>query len=204
MPLVKRDAPAKADAAQRDLGAEIKSLQSEDFDTRWSAARAMGGRADAVPALAAALAVEQEPKVREALATALLRVGNDASVAALLPHLRSPDAGMRAVALEALQALPEATLPFMQALLADADSDVRILALELLRAMPAADATRLACELLEREQHPNVSAAAIDVLAEIGTAEALPVLRACAERFSGTPFLPFAVAAAIARISTDS
>jgi hypothetical protein len=62
-------------------------------------------------------------------------------------------------------------------------------------------ATRLLCRLLEHEQHPNVCAAAIDVLAEVGTRDAVPALQACAERFAGTPFLPFAVSIAIARIS---
>ena len=55
--------------------------------------------------------------------------------------------------------------------------------------------------LLEHEQHPNVCAAAIDVLAEVGTRDAVPALQACAERFAGMPFLPFAVSIAIARIS---
>ena len=133
--------------------------------------------------------------------TALMRIGDEASVMALLPYLRSQDAALRGARIEALQALPEAILPFMTSLLADSDSDVRILATELARNMPAADATRLLCGLLEDEPHPNVCAAAIDVLAEVGTREAVPALQACAERFAGTPFLPFAVSTAIARIS---
>ena len=120
---------------------------------------------------------------------------------ALLPYLRSQDAGLRAAAIEALQAMPEAILPFMTSLLGDGDSDVRILAAELARNMPAADATRLLCRLLEHEQHPNVCAAAVEVLAEVGTREAIPALEACARRFAGTPFLPFAVSVAVARIS---
>ena len=204
MPFVKSNAPANTGPARRDMGADVAHLQSGDLETRWNAARALGGCAEAVPALAAALAAEHAPQVREALATALLRVGNEASVAALIPHIRSPDAALRAIAIEALQALPDATRPFMQRLLADDDMDVRILALELLRGMPAAEATRLACGVLEREQHPNVCAAAIDVLAETGTPVAVPVLRACASRFAGTPFIPFVVSAAIARISAES
>ena len=204
MPFVKREPSAKPETAQRDIAAEIKNLRSDDLETRWRAARALGGCAEAVPELAAALAVEQAPQVRESLATALLRVGNKASVASLVPHLRSPDAGLRAVAIETLQALPEVTRPFMDSLLADEDSDVRILALELLRGMRSEDVTRLVCGLLEREQHPNVAASAVDVLAEIGTSECLPALRSCAVRFAGIPFLPFAVSAAIARISAES
>jgi hypothetical protein len=55
--------------------------------------------------------------------------------------------------------------------------------------------------LIEHEQHPNVCAAAIEVLAEVGTRDALPVLERCAVRFAATPFLPFAVSVAIARIT---
>ena len=133
--------------------------------------------------------------------TALMRVGDNASVAALLPYMRSQDASVRSSAIEALQALPDTIQPFMARLFQDDDTDVRILASELARNLPADDATHILCALLQHEQHPNVCAAAIDVLAEVGTPAAVPVLRACAQRFSQTPFLPFAVSLAIARIT---
>jgi len=203
MPLVKPDvAKGAAESPHTEnLASLVAALGSPDGEARWSAARALGGRADAVQALAAALAVEQLPRVREAMMTALMRVGDQASVAALLPYLRARDAAQRGAALEALQALPEAIMPFVPALLADSDSDLRLLATELARNMPEADATRLLCRLLEHEPHPNVCAAAVDVLAEVGTHDAIPALRACAERFAGVAFLPFAVSMAIARIS---
>jgi HEAT repeat protein len=122
-------------------------------------------------------------------------------VQVMLPYLRSQDAGLRAAAVEALQSLPRAVAPFMPDLFGDVDSDVRLLATELARNMPAADATRLLCGLLEHEQHPNVCAAAIDVLTEVGTRDALPSLEKCGARFAATPFLPFAVSVAIARIT---
>ena len=50
--------------------------------------------------------------------------------------------------------------------------------------MKASEATRLLCGLIEREQHPNVCAAAIDVLTEVGTPEAIPALEKCAARFA--------------------
>jgi HEAT repeat protein len=204
MPFVKRDliAPSTESPGPGDGSAPyIAALHSPDAEIRWTAARALGGRADAVPALAAALGVEQVARVREAIMTALIRVADEPSVMALLPYIRSQDAAQRAASIEALQALPEAILPFMATLLADSDSDVRLLATELARNMPAAVATRILCSLLQHEQHPNVCAAAVDVLAEVGTRDAVPVLQACAERFAATPFLPFAVSIAIARIS---
>jgi HEAT repeat protein len=205
MPFIKR-APTTptADADAEGLASDVVALSSHDDEVRWRAARALGGRAEFVAQLAAALSVEQVPRVREAMMTALMRVGDAASIETLLPYLRSQDAGLRATALEALQALPEAVLPFLPTLLADNDSDVRVLATELARNMPAPGATRILCELIENEEHPNVCAAAIEVLAEVGTREALPALKLCAERFSNTPFVSFAVSVAIARIATGS
>ncbi|WP_312014553.1 HEAT repeat domain-containing protein [Bradyrhizobium sp. AUGA SZCCT0283] len=179
------------------------ALDSPDADSRWTAARALAGQADAVPALAVALAREPIPRVREAMMTALIRIGNAASIEVLLPYLRSQEASVRAAAIEALQALPEAIAPFMSPLLNDGDSDVRLLATELARNMEASEATRLLCELIEHEHHPNVCAAAIDVLTEVGTPEALPTLERCSARFAATPFLPFAVSIAMSRISGE-
>lgn len=179
----------------------IVNLSSPDAEIRWSAARALGIHREAVSALAAALGVEQIARVREAIMTALMRIGDEASVKVLLPYLRSQDAGLRAAAVEALQALPDAISPFLETLLADDDSDVRLLATELARNMPAADATHVLCRLLEQEQHPNVCGAAIEVLAEVGTRDAIPALQLCAARFSKIPFLSFAVSTAIARVS---
>jgi HEAT repeat protein len=203
MPFIKRNnaSPTAAPSPDFDPAAHISALRSSDAQARWSAARALGGRKEAVPALADALGAESVPRVRAAIMTALMRVGDEASVLALLPYLRSQDAGQRSTAIEALQALPEAILPFMPALLSDSDTDVRILATELARNMPAEEASRVLCRVLENEAHPNVCAAAVDVLAEVGTRDAVPALRACAERFSNTPFLPFAVSTTIARIS---
>ena len=200
MPLIRG---RKGGARGETSGSQQAALDSPDADSRWTAARALAGQADAVPALAVALAREPIPRVREAMMTALIRIGDAASVEVLLPYLRTQDASVRAAAIEALQALPDAIAPFMTPLLNDGDSDVRLLATELARNMEASEATRLLCELIEREQHPNVCAAAIDVLTEVGTPDALPTLDRCAARFAATPFLPFAVSVAMSRISGE-
>jgi len=203
MPFIRRETIAQADAAApTDVAHQLAGLTDRDPEVRWAAARKIGGVATAVPALAAALEAEQSTRVREAIMTALMRVGDEASVRALLPCLRAQDAAQRSSAIETLQALPEAVSPFMSALFGDADPDVRILAAELVRNMPADQATRILSALLERELQPNVCAAAVDVLAEVGTREALPALRICAERFRDTAFLPFAIATTIARIAS--
>src|SRR3954470_10561307 len=87
-------------------------LNSPDAESRWAAARGLAGDAEAVPALSAALARETVPRVREAIMTALMRTGDAASVEAILPYVRSQDAGLRAAAIEALQSLPAVITPF--------------------------------------------------------------------------------------------
>ncbi len=69
---------------------------------------------------------------------------------------------------------------------------------------PAKRPCRLLCDLLDSEPEPNVCAAAVDALAEIGGAEALPVLTRCKERFAATPFLEFAIKIAIDRIRSQA
>ena len=202
MPLIKRDNPSPTGAhTPRDVGSPLADLNSPDVEVRWRAARGIAPDPKFVAPLTKALEGETVPRVREAILTKLMRIGDQASVRALLPYLRAQDASVRNAAIDALRAMPDATLPFITSLLSDADSDVRILAAELVRDMPAAKATSLLVALLDRETHPNVCVAAVEVLTELGTPDALPVLRACAERFADTPFLPFAISHAITRIS---
>src|ERR1700733_3708050 len=99
MPLVKG---GSKDGAPGLVSAPHRSaLDSPDAESRWTSARALAGDVEAVPALAAALRRETVPRVREAIMTALMRTGDAASVEAILPYLRSQEAGLRAAAIEA-------------------------------------------------------------------------------------------------------
>lgn len=178
---------------------ETLSLASGSADERWAAARVAPLTSDGVLALGDALGVEQDDRVREAIFTRLVRAATPQSVEAVLPHLRSDDARLRTGALDALRAMPEAVAPRLAELLADRDSDVRLLSCEIARGLPAAAATRMLCDLLDREAVANVCGAAIEVLTEIGTSEAVPTLERCASRFGGDPFLTFAIRVALDR-----
>jgi HEAT repeat protein len=202
MPFIKRDNPSPADAQAPRNTESLADLDSPIIEVRWRAARAIAPQPRFVAPLVAALERETVPRVREAIITTLMRIGDQASAQALLPYLRVQDAGVRIAAIEALQAMPDSTAPFMTSLFKDSDSDVRILATELVRNMPVDAATSLLAALLDRETHPNVCAAAVEVLTELGTPAALPSLQACAVRFASAPFLPFAISHAIARISS--
>ena len=205
MPLIRRDRPEKVvEPVPEPLDRLAAGLRDTDPERRWSAARRMGGRPGAAAHLAAALDQEGEPRVVEAIFTSLALTGGEEAVQVLLPWLRSDDATRRGGAIEALQMMPDAVHPHMSRLLQDSDSDVRILACELVRKMPPERATLLLCAVLERDDHASVCGSAVDVLAEIGTRDAVPVLERCRERLSQDPFLPFAIAAAIDSIHTHA
>ena len=154
---------------------------------------------EAVPVLMDALEGESDPAVLEAIFSALEAIPDAASPLASL--LRSDDASLRNDAVEALQAMPDAVRPLLPGLLADPDADVRILSVEVARCLPAEEMVSLLCGLLTAESDPNVCTAAVEILAEAGTAEAVPTLRRLAERFPSQPMLPFAVRIAIERIT---
>jgi hypothetical protein len=61
----------------------------------------------------------------------------------------------------------------------------------------------LLCDVLSCETEANVCAAAVDVLADVGRAEALPALQATAARFGDVTFLNFAVKVAMERILAE-
>jgi HEAT repeat protein len=182
----------------------LRDLASADAEERWMAARAAPEVDGGTEALTTALRSESDARVREAMLTSLARINSPQSIEAILALLRSDDASVRTGALDTLTALGGAMCEHLPRLLTDADGDVRVLSCEIARGLPAAEATRLLCDLLARENEVNVCGAAIDVLAEVGEAEALPVLAQCQIRFRDTPFLVFAIKIATDRIFAQS
>ncbi|KAA2236277.1 HEAT repeat domain-containing protein [Salinarimonas soli] len=198
MPLIRKPSPAAPDAVPaRD---PLAALRDGSPDERFAAARAAGGLPGGVPALAGALSREADPRVREAILTSLSRAGTPEAVAAILPHVHADDANLRAGTLDALRVVPGGLGPHLPGLLADPDPDVRLLACDLARGLPAGEAVALLVPILDADAEANVCAAAVEVLAEIAGPDALPALEACARRFPGDPFLPFAVRIAAGRI----
>lgn len=196
MPLVRKGAVVAPSVAVASTG----GLNSAVADERWSAARALGGDPGAVGSLAAALSTEADARVREAIFSSLAGIGTPPALAAVIGAIRSDDAQLRTGALDALRPAPELVAGSLAPLLEDPDSDVRLLACELVRHQPSEAANRLLCDLLGRELMANVCAAAIEVLAEIATPEALPALQGCAARFADEPFLVFSISTVAQRL----
>ena len=203
MPLVRKPGlPSQPTSINAD-DARI-ALESGTYEERWQAARAMAGLAGGARALGEALARERDKRVREAIFTGLVRVGTPEVVDIVLPFLRSDDAHLRTGALDSLRAMKDVVKPCLPVLLRDADADVRILACELTRNLPSEEAARMLCELLDEELEPNVCASALDVLAEVGGPEVLPVLDRCANRFRGMAFLDFSIKLTADRIRSQA
>ena len=198
MPLIRNNGggPPAQDQDARAL------LSGGTVDERWRAARALAGLPGEVEALGKALSQETDARVREAIFTSLISSSTAESIEAILPHLRSDDANLRTGALDALRAMPAAARPYLPALLADEHPDVRLLSCEIARALSSAQATPLLCDLLDREAEANVCAAAIDVLADIGTPAECAALTACSKRFPNEVFLNFSIKTAMERITS--
>ena len=149
---------------------------------RWSAARALGGRAEAVPALAAALGGgtgRARARSDHDRAHARRRRGKRHGAAALssLAGCRPARGGHRGAAGSAgrdpaVHGGAAGGQRFRRAPPRD----------RAWRATCRPRTPRTSCAACSRtEQHPNVCAAAIDVLAEVGTRDAIPALQSCAD-----------------------
>lgn len=171
-----------------------------DADARFAAARALGERPEGAAALVEALAAEQDPRVLEAIAASLARIGTPEAVAGLVQAVGAEDAAARTAVMDALRARPEALRPQLASMLSAPDPDVRVLACELARAAPGPETTALLAARLDAEPLANVCGAAVETLAEIGDESALPALGRCAARFAAEPFLAFAVRETMRRL----
>jgi HEAT repeat protein len=203
MPLIRKPL-MPALPATGDATSALAMLENGTDDERWVAARVVSQIPGGVAALAKALAAERDKRVREAILTSLARTDSPEGVEALLPFVRSDDAHLRTGALDALRATKEAVRPYLPRLFGDRDVDVRLLACELARNLPADEAARLLCDFLDDETEPNVCAAAVEVLAEVGGPDALPTLARWADRFRETPFLDYSIKATADRIRLQS
>jgi hypothetical protein len=194
MPFVRKDAVVRTSSSQ-DVQAQRTALKSGNAQQRWQAARELSGD-DVENVLLAAVPSESDGRVREAMFSRLVELNSDGAIDGLCSYIRSDEAELRTAALDALRSSPKAVASKLQALLNDQDPDIRLLSCELARSLPASVAEGFLCDLLLKEEHVNVCAAAIEVLSEVGTPDCSSSLNACAERFPQEDFLQFSISAA--------
>jgi len=192
-------------AAPREAEAPfITQLESLDAGIRRRAARALADDPAAAAALAARIAIEEEPSVRSALFGSLVAIGGPRAASLVAPYVRNEDAALRGGAIDALKHLHEAAVGAVDELLSDPDTDLRLLAIEVTRVWPAERAATRLQRIFESDPHVNVCAAAVDVATEAGSPELLPALAALRLRFPDETFLLFAVDIACARIGNPA
>lgn len=185
----------------RDLPGQLQQLRSGDVEQRRWAARDLAAHPEATSAMGEQLLREREPSVREALFTTLASQASEAAASALLPLLRSEDAQLRNGAIEGLCSMPQAVAPRVAALLRDADADVRIFTINLLGDLRHDQVLPWLRQVLRHEANINVVAAAIEVLAEVGSPDDITTLRSTRQRFADDAFIGFAADMAIERIA---
>ena len=203
MPLIKASnasARKKPESiATIDRAALGRDLESADIDTRIAAVR-LAARFGEAELLTRQLEAETDPALRETLLTCLVRIGGVKAARPLIALLGTDDAPLRNAVMETLQSMGEDVLSEITALLENESADLRIYAVNILLSLRSPRVPDLALDVIARDPHVNVCAAAVDVLAEVGRPDMVEALRAVAERFPDQPFLAFAVRAAIKRI----
>jgi len=181
----------------------VSQLREGEAEQRRWAARDLAEHPASAMALGEALLQERDSSVRQAAFTSLSRIGTDPAVNALLPLLRSEDAELRNGAIEALSSLPRVVGPRIAALLQDSDPDVRIFTVNLLGELRHEQVRSWLLQVLHHDAEVNVVAAAIEVLAEVGTPADAEALRTVSRRFPADPFIDFAAEMALQRIQAN-
>jgi|HubBroStandDraft_1064217.scaffolds.fasta_scaffold00239_13 hypothetical protein len=199
MPLVRSAAPSPAAPAPESREQLSDLLVGSDAGERRRAARSLSLQPDAAALLAARLAVEADPSVREALFAGLVAIGGTPAATLVAPLLGSEDAALRNGAVEALKTLMEAGAAAVDGLLGDPDPDVRLMAIEVTRAWPVALAIPRLLRVIESDPHVNVCGAAVDVATGVGADELNSALAGLRARFADEPFLGFAIDIACSR-----
>ena len=187
---------------QRDCLALLAQLSDPNSTARRWAARDLVDCPGATAALVRRLKIEPVVSVREVILTTLTRLGDQTAVAGLVDCLRSEDAALRNEAIEAMKQLPDAVAPIMRELLADPVSDVRIFAVNILESLRHPEVEAWLIEVIEKDPHVNVCAAAVDLLSEVGTEAAREALVRLKTHFADEPYFQFAADLALKRILT--
>jgi HEAT repeat protein len=205
MPLVRASPTAptpKPPPESRD--ALLQRLTATNQADRRRAAHALAADPTAVVILADRLELEPDPAVRDALFAALVDIGGATAAERLAALVHLDDAALRGGAIQALKAFKPPACVALDGLLQNPDPDVRLLAIEVTRAWPAELAAPRLRRIIDSDPHVNVCAAAVDVAAELGTAELIFPLAALRLRFADNAFLGFAVDVASARIADSA
>jgi len=162
---------------QRNFEGLVTQLSSENPKERRWAARDLADYKEASSYLVEQLMKEKDIAVREIIISSLLAIGDEIAIAGLINCLKSDDAHLRNSAIEALKQVSEKVSPYIEKLLQDREPDVRIFAVNILESLRHPNVVKWLIEVIEKDENVNVCATALDLLAEVGTEEAIPAIK---------------------------
>lgn len=184
----------------RDFEDLILQLKSPfPTERRW-AARDLAEFPEASCYLLDCLKGEKDISVQEVIISSLIKIGDNVAVTGLIDLLKSDDAYLRNAAIEVLKGVSEKISPYIEKLLHDSDPDIRIFAVNILESLRNPNVIRWLIEVLENDENVNVCSTALDLLAEVGTEEAISSIKKVKERFKDEQYIQFAADLALRRI----
>ena len=149
------------------------------------------------------LAVEHDVQVLEALFVALSQSAGEEVVPTLLDLLSSEDVLNRNRALEVLAGFTEQVGQLMAQHLQSGDADKRIFLVNLMAELKHPQVAQWIQDILLRDPHINVVAAALEVAAEVGDAQTVAAIDVAVQRFADDAFIGFAAEIARQRIGVQ-
>jgi HEAT repeat protein len=184
----------------RGCGDRATALEEADAAGRRQAAREIAQCPDAARALVSRLKREPDGAVREMILATLVRLNDASAVGGLADCLRSEDAALRNEVIETFKRLGREVAPVLRSLLADPDPDVRTFVVNILDSERRPEVESWLIDVIERDSHVNVCAAAVDLLCEVGSEAAIDPLARLKARFQSEPYIQFAAGLALKRI----
>lgn len=185
------------DRSKDELLEQLGDAQA--LERRW-AARDLAEYADAIPVLCDCLETERDEAVRAAILTTLLKQRSPEVAARLSGLLSNEDAALRSAVMDILTEMPEQLESLVDPLLRQEDPDLRIMVVTVVSRLANPRVPDWLLNVVQRDAHPNVVAAALEGLGECGTMEMIALIQKVTTRFPGNSYLAFAADAAVGLI----
>lgn len=185
------------DRSKDELLEQLGDAQA--LERRW-AARDLAEYADAIPVLCDCLETERDEAVRAAILTTLLKQRSPEVAARLSGLLSNEDAALRSAVMDILTEMPEQLESLVDPLLRQEDPDLRIMVVTVVSRLANPRVPDWLLNVVQRDAHPNVVAAALEGLGECGTMEMIALIQTVTTRFPGNSYLAFAADAAVGLI----
>lgn len=186
---------------ERNFENLVAQLDSPSSSERRWAARDLAKYKEASPYLLKVLQNEKDISVREVILSSLLDLRDEIAVKGLIELLKSDDALLRNEVIETLKEMPEEVVPHIEKLINSEDSDLRIFAINIMESLRHPKVLEWLKQILDKEKNVNVLANALDLVAEVGTDEFIPLIEKIKENFKDEPYIQFVSDLAIGRIN---